>query len=55
MQKFVAALKCLGYVLRAKDASNRMFVILELTKSGAASGFSGIKWPPLKACTYKRR
>mmetsp|Transcript_21513 Transcript_21513/g.59786 ORF Transcript_21513/g.59786 Transcript_21513/m.59786 type:complete len:506 (+) Transcript_21513:76-1593(+) len=59
MQQFVAALKKVGFALRNKDASNKMFVILELTKTKADPetnpSFSGVQWPPLAACTYKRR
>ena len=61
MQQFVAALKKVGFALRNKDASNRMFVILELTKGRADADADADapskepQWPSLAACTYKRR
>jgi ribosomal RNA-processing protein 8 len=56
---FLAGLQQLGFKLVKQDASNRMFVVFVLKKQqaaapGAAAG-GGIKWPPLKACVYKKR
>jgi len=55
---FVAALGKLGFKLMEQDASNRMFVTMVLRKKGDGGGGDGslaIKWPPLRACVYKKR
>lgn len=53
----LAALKALGFKLVQQDAANRMFVVWVLQKKeGAKPGAaSGIKWPTLRACMYKKR
>lgn len=53
----LAALKQLGFQLVQQDASNRMFVVWVLQKKAAAkqSSAASIKWPPLRACVYKKR
>lgn len=55
MKAFVTSLKKLGFALQHKDASNKMFVILELTKRSEPNEDVHVQWPTLKACTYKRR
>jgi hypothetical protein len=55
MKAFVTSLKKLGFALQNKDASNKMFVILELTKRSEPNEDVRVQWPTLKACTYKRR
>jgi ribosomal RNA-processing protein 8 len=54
---FLGCLQQLGFKLVKQDASNRMFVVFVLKKQqqAAAGPAAGIKWPPLKACVYKRR
>lgn len=58
---FSACLKQLGFEQVKVDAGNKMFVIMSFRKKagGAEGGEAGagkkIKWPPLKACVYKRR
>jgi hypothetical protein len=54
----LAALKALGFKLVQQDAANRMFVVWVMQKKadGAKLGVaSGIKWPTLRACMYKKR
>ena len=60
---FLACLSRLGFQLTRQDASNRMFVTWVLRKKEQPGGQklttrelqAGMKWPPLKACLYKRR
>jgi ribosomal RNA-processing protein 8 len=52
---FIEALRRLGFKLVKQDASNRMFVTMLLRKKGEGGGGGGIKWPPLRACVYKKR
>ena len=59
---FLACLSRLGFQLTRQDAGNRMFVTWVLRKEQPAGGqksaareLQGMKWPPLKACLYKRR
>ena len=57
---FVKALKQLGFKLVSQDASNRMFVTMVLRKADGKGGddavdTGAIKWPPLRACVYKKR
>jgi ribosomal RNA-processing protein 8 len=57
---FLACLSKLGFKLTQADAGdNKMFVTWVLrkeSKEGAMpSKAEGLKWPPLKACMYKRR
>jgi len=69
VSSFLAVCAQLGFVLKGKpDESNTMFFIVHLVKgkgaaragakvrgkAGATPG-SGLKWPKLKACIYKRR
>jgi hypothetical protein len=54
----LAALKALGFRLVQQDAANRMFVVWVLQRKGDGSGKqqgSSIRWPPLRACVYKKR
>jgi Hypothetical methyltransferase len=54
----VACLGRLGFSLRRRDASNALFLVLELQKSHApatAPAPGGAGWPDLKPCTYKKR
>jgi ribosomal RNA-processing protein 8 len=62
---FVEALRKLGFKLSKQDVSNRMFVTMLFRKKGGGGeggggegdggGAAGIKWPPLRACVYKKR
>lgn len=57
----LAALKALGFRLVQQDTANRMFVVWVLQKKADSSGgkqqpaAGAIKWPPLRACVYKKR
>lgn len=57
VSSFVAALGALGFRLRRDpDERNTMFFTVELLKTFATPRASApIRWPPLKACSYKRR
>ena len=60
VSSFVAALGALGFRLRRDpDERNTMFFTVELLKTfssaRARDSSSAIRWPPLKACSYKRR
>ena len=52
---FVQCVRSAGFALREHDASNKMFVtfLFQKTKEGPRAGDPD--WPPLKACTYKKR
>jgi ribosomal RNA-processing protein 8 len=54
---FLSCLQQLGFKLVKQDASNRMFVVFVLKKQqqAAAGAAAALKWPPLKACVYKKR
>eukprot|EP00899_Mesostigma_viride_P015766 jgi/Mesvir1/24190/Mv10905-RA.1 len=54
---FLSSLRALGFHLRRKDASNKMFMLLELQLGATKPGFdeSELGWPQLKPCIYKRR
>ncbi|KAJ7529140.1 hypothetical protein O6H91_15G035500 [Diphasiastrum complanatum] len=54
VEKFVKALKDLGFSLMDKDDTNTMFVMFYFKKKGGAQSGS-IVWPQLKPCIYKRR
>lgn len=58
-QPFIKCLARLGYQVVKTDANNKMFVVMVLRKLNvpAANAMSegAMKWPPLKACVYKRR
>ena len=51
---FVDAVCRLGFALRKHSADNRMFVQFEFVRRKGAVGEVG-EWPPLKACSYKKR
>ena len=64
IESFAATLSALGFKMKgAPDESNKMFFTVVFVKSDAARGGGGgggdkkhtLKWPPLKACSYKRR
>jgi ribosomal RNA-processing protein 8 len=60
---FVAALAALGFKRkRDVDERNTMFFTAEFIKTWVSKGkhsntstHRAVRWPPLKACTYKRR
>jgi hypothetical protein len=54
---FLLCLEQLGYSLIKQDASNRMFVnwVLKLRHKRVDDQYLQMRWPPLKACLYKRR
>ena len=56
---FVRCLQQLGFDHIRSDTSNKMFVTMLFKKrpgaGAAAAAAKKIKWPPLKACLYKRR
>jgi ribosomal RNA-processing protein 8 len=55
IESFTEAANALGFKLQGTvDARNKMFFVLRLVKS-AARRPKKVHWPPLKACTYKRR
>lgn len=47
----------LGFKLKGKDASNKMFVIFELQRERqvAPKQVAAVPWPELRPCVYKRR
>ena len=52
---FIAALEQLGFKLKRRDMSNKMFAVFELQKRKGDQGAAQIDWPELKPCMYKRR
>lgn len=58
-QPLLSALEALGFRLVQQDAANRMFVVWVLQKKADSGGVKqqpeAIKWPPLRACVYKKR
>ena len=60
IESFAATLSALGFKMKgAPDESNKMFftVVFVKRKSQVEVGNKKpkLKWPPLKACSYKRR
>jgi len=52
---FVHCVRSVGFALREHDASNKMFVTYLFQKMKGAPKDNDPDWPPLKACTYKKR
>lgn len=52
---FLGSLQKLGFKVMKQDAGNRMFVVWIAKKVKDAVDASGVQWPLLKACVYKRR
>ena len=59
LEAFLRGLKQLGFRVRSRDESNRMFLALVLRKAkdddGKVREAASIRWPELKPCTYKKR
>ena len=66
VSSFISALSKLGFKLkREPDERNRMFFTVELIKTwvkptdtatkGGTKSTASVAWPPLKACSYKKR
>jgi ribosomal RNA-processing protein 8 len=59
VEAFLAALAALGFSVRARDESDTMFAVFRLIKDdeppAGAKKAPQPRWPPLKACEYKRR
>jgi len=54
--KFVKALRYLGFSIVSKDFSNKMFMLFYFQKEKERTlEVKHIDWPKLKACLYKRR
>lgn len=54
--KFIKALRSLGFSIVSKDFSNKMFMLFYFQKEKEkALEVKHIDWPKLKACLYKRR
>ncbi len=52
---FLQAMAGLGFKLKNADYSNSHFVTFELHRQNLSADGKELKWPQLRACTYKKR
>ena len=53
---FLRAMQGMGFAKKALDSKNSHFVTIEMHRQGSpAKSVEDLAWPPLRACTYKKR
>ena len=53
---FLRAMQGMGFAKKALDSRNSHFVTIEMHRQGSpAKNIQNLVWPPLRACTYKKR
>ncbi len=57
LERFIAGVEALGFTLQHRDVKNSHFLTLRFRKQGENDmrSYSGIQWPILRACQYKKR
>ncbi|XP_030836448.1 ribosomal RNA-processing protein 8-like [Strongylocentrotus purpuratus] len=52
---FLSVMKSLGFQLKTKDVSNKMFYLFDFKKKQVVTAVPAVKGPILKPCLYKKR
>ncbi|XP_054755013.2 uncharacterized protein LOC129261013 [Lytechinus pictus] len=52
---FLSVMKSLGFQLKTKDVSNKMFYLFDFKKKQVVTSIPAVKGPILKPCLYKKR